>query len=271
MLISPSPGSSGSSCLLGWLTICCYITKGGRIAVRDSGTSCDPVLFYKDCQTVTLDRLNKVIGGAQVQPPSLVVHDSDHDYRNLRQVRVILQPVQNGPPIAFGHDYVEGNKQWANLLGETEAFLSVRGSNHMEIQFRQEARHQVADGWVVVYHQNRIQVRFGFWQRERRIARSLRQCGFSCLDNDIRRQLHRKGCALPCLALHADFPFHQLDKSVRDGESQAGPAILPGNRGIRLGKLLKQVLLLLCRDSNSSVPDLELNPVFPLDLHLTHV
>ena len=85
--------------------------------------------------------------------------------------------------------------------------------------------------------------------------------GFSCLGNDMSRQLHSKDGALPRLALDADLPFHQLNEAVSNGESQAGPAILPGNRGIRLGKLLKQVLLLLCGDSNPSVADPELNPI----------
>src|SRR5260370_41381151 len=271
MLISASPGSSGSRGLLGWLTICGYITKGGRIAVRDSGRSCDPVLFYKDCQTVTLDRLDKIIGGAQVQSPGLVIHDGDHDHRYLRQVRVILQPIQNSPPIAFKHDNVRGDKQRAKLLGEAEAFFSVRGGNSPEIQFRQEARHQVANGRVVVYYQNRIQVCFRLWQCARNVARSLRRCGFNCLDNDMGRQLHRKGGALPGLALDADFSFHQLDETVCNGESKTGPTVLAGNRRIRLGELLEQVLLLLCGDANAFVADLELNPVFPLYLDLIRV
>src|SRR5258705_10296696 len=53
--------------------------------------------------------------------------------------------------------------------------------------------------------------------------------------------------------------------------SKADTAILAGNRRIRLGELLEQVLPLFCGDSNARVADLELNPVFPLYLDLIHV
>ena len=84
-------------------------------------------------------------------------------------------------------------------------------------------------------------------------------------------QPDRKNGALANLALHADVPLHHLNEAVSDGESQAGAAILAGNGGIRLGKLLKQVLLLPGRDANPVVADLELNPVSILDLDLLHV
>ena len=58
---------------------------------------------------------------------------------------------------------------------------------------------------------------------------------------------------------------------MSNGESQAGPAILAGNRGIRLGKLLKQVFLLLGGDANPGVTDLELNPISILGLDLVHI
>ena len=84
-------------------------------------------------------------------------------------------------------------------------------------------------------------------------------------------QPDRKNGALANLALHPDVPLHHLNEAVSNGESQAGAAILAGNGGIRLGKLLKQVLLLPGRDANPVVADLELNPVSILDLDLLHV
>ena len=58
---------------------------------------------------------------------------------------------------------------------------------------------------------------------------------------------------------------------MSNGESQARPTIFAGNRGIRLGKLVKKVLLLLGGDSNPSVADPELNPHSLLYLDLIHV
>src|SRR5882724_10330055 len=83
--------------------------------------------------------------------------------------------------------------------------------------------------------------------------------------------MDRKDSALSRLALDVDMPLHQLNEPVSDGESQASPTILAVNRGVRLGKLLKQVFLLFGGDSNSGVADAELNPIFFLYPDLIHV
>src|SRR5260370_4671818 len=87
ILISPSPGNLGSGYLAARLAVC-YISKGDRIGVRDSGRPSDPVLFYKNCETVPLDRLDKITGGAQVQATRLVVHAGNHNNRHLRPFRI---------------------------------------------------------------------------------------------------------------------------------------------------------------------------------------
>ena len=84
-------------------------------------------------------------------------------------------------------------------------------------------------------------------------------------------QPDRKNGALANLALYPDVPLHQLNEAVSNGQSQTGPTILAGNRGICLGKFLKQVFLLLGRDANPVVADLELNPIPILDLDLLHI
>src|SRR5260370_7802594 len=73
ILVSPSPGNSGSGCLTACLALC-YIRKGGGIGVRDSGRTSDPVLFYKNCKAVPLDRLDEIIAAPQVQTPPLTFH-----------------------------------------------------------------------------------------------------------------------------------------------------------------------------------------------------
>src|SRR6266404_1086378 len=158
-----------------------------------------------------------------------------------------------------------------NLLGKPNSFFSIRGGDHVEIQFCQEARHKIADRRVVVYYQNRFQAGFGLTRCRRNLAGTLWQRGYSGLDDDLSGQPDRKDGALPRLALDVDLPFHQLNEPVSNGESQAGPTILAGNRGIRLGKLVKKVLLLLGGDSNPSVADPELNPRSLLYLDLLHV
>src|SRR5882762_9133776 len=103
ILVSPGPGYSGSGCLAACWAVC-YIRQGDRIVIRDSGRPGDPVLFYKNGKTVPVDRLDKIIGGAQVQAHGLIVNDRDHNDRNLRQLGIALEPIQNSPSIAVRHD-----------------------------------------------------------------------------------------------------------------------------------------------------------------------
>src|SRR5258708_28281656 len=84
ILISPSPGNPGSGCLAARLAVC-HISKRGRISVRDSRRASEPVLLHENCETVPLDRLYKIIGGAQGKTPRLVVHGRNHSHCNLRQ------------------------------------------------------------------------------------------------------------------------------------------------------------------------------------------
>src|SRR6266478_6065256 len=133
MLISPAPGNSGSCCLGPHHLAVFYIRrKGDRSGIRDNGPG-NPVLFYKNCEAVPLNRLDEIVGGAQIQAPGLVVHNGDHNHRNLRQFRIILEPMEKGPSVTSRHDYIEGDQERTNLLGQAEAFFSVGGRNHMEI------------------------------------------------------------------------------------------------------------------------------------------
>ena len=83
--------------------------------------------------------------------------------------------------------------------------------------------------------------------------------------------MHGKDGAFPGLALDVDLPLHQLNEPVSNRESQAGSAILACNRGIRLSKLLKQVLSLLGGNPNPRVANAELNALFVLRLDLIHI
>src|SRR5260370_8754871 len=83
--------------------------------------------------------------------------------------------------------------------------------------------------------------------------------------------MHRESRTFPGLTLDRDTPFHQLYEPIGNRESQTSSAILSCDRGIRLGKLEEQVLLLLGRDSDSSVADAESNPIAALDFALINI
>src|SRR5207237_240233 len=179
-------------------------------------------------------------------------------------VQVVIETAESAPPESAGKVPAASSETKTGL--ETILVIdddpSVRDlmsrfltklDFHVEIQFCQEARHQIADRRVIVYHQNRFQAGLGLGRCRRNFAGTLWRRGFGCLDDDLNRQPDRKNGALANVALYPNAPLHQLNEAVSDGESQAGPAILAGNRGVRLGKLLKQVFLLLGGDADPGV------------------
>src|SRR6267378_7114271 len=61
----------------------------------------------RTCKTVAVNRLDEIVRSAQVQAHGLVVHDRNHNHRDLGQFRVCLQPAEHRPAIAVGHDDVQ--------------------------------------------------------------------------------------------------------------------------------------------------------------------
>jgi len=51
--------------------------------IRDNGYEDDPVLFYGDSKTITVNGLSDN-GRAQFKAHAFIVHDRYHDHRNLR-------------------------------------------------------------------------------------------------------------------------------------------------------------------------------------------
>src|SRR6266436_1367948 len=134
--------------------------NGGRHDFSGNRRTCNPVLFYQDCKTVAVHRLDEIVRSAQVQSHCFVVHDRNHNHRNLGQFGVRLELAEHRPAIAVGHDDVQRDDRGANPLGKPQAFVSTADSEYIETQLPQETRHEVTNRWVVVYHQNRVPVSF---------------------------------------------------------------------------------------------------------------
>src|SRR6267378_1740323 len=64
----------------------------------------------RTCKTVAVNRLDEIVRSSQVQAHGLVVHDRNHNHRDLGQFRVCLQPAEHRPAIAVGHDDVQDRK-----------------------------------------------------------------------------------------------------------------------------------------------------------------
>src|SRR5215831_9641656 len=75
------------------------------------------------------------------------------------------------------------------------------------------------------------------------------------------RQAYRKHRALARLACHGHVAAHHARELARDGQAEAGAAVLPCGRGIGLGELLEQLCLLFSGHADAGVGDSELDEV----------
>ncbi len=67
------------------------------------------------------------------------------------------------------------------------------------------------------------------------------------------RHFEMKGAAATRFALHPNRPSHESYQASRDGESQAGAAILAGGRAVRLAERFKDHLLFFRRNANPGI------------------
>ena len=73
----------------------------------------------------------------------------------------------------------------------------------------------------------------------------------------LERQVEREGAALAGRAAQLDLAAEQVGELAADGEAQAGAAVLAAGAGVRLLERLEDDLLLLGRDADAGVGDLE--------------
>src|SRR5580700_10049770 len=91
------------------------------------------------------------------------------------------------------------------------------------------------------------------WSSQR--YRSLRCRGTSI----FQRQIEREDAALSGGALKLNFAAEECCQLTANRETQTGPAVLPASAGIGLLKRLENAFLLLGRDTDSGVGNLERN------------
>ncbi len=100
--------------------------NGGRHDFSGNRRTCNPVLFYQDCKTVAVHRLDEIVRSAQVQSHCFVVHDRNHDHRDLGQFGVCFQPAEHKPAIAVGHYDVQLKYVAPDCRGESRTTLPQR-------------------------------------------------------------------------------------------------------------------------------------------------
>src|SRR6266853_1254707 len=99
------------------------------IAAR--GGASNPVLFDENRKTVTVNRLDHIIGRAQFKYHGFIVNDRYHNHRDLCQFRIRFQLIQNGPTITVRHNDIQRYNEWLHLFGQTQTFFATRGGDHV--------------------------------------------------------------------------------------------------------------------------------------------
>src|SRR5437870_10824421 len=87
------------------------------------------MFFYEGRKPFAINRLDQVVGSAQLKTQRLVVHNGYHNDRNFGQLRFLFELVQNRPAVAVWHDNVQCDDARTNLSGQPQAFLSTAGSD----------------------------------------------------------------------------------------------------------------------------------------------
>src|SRR5581483_833141 len=110
-------------------------------------------------QTVTIHRLDQVVGCTEIKSHCLVIDHRDHNDRNLCELGIGLQLAQDAPAIALRHNHIQSDDQGTHFAGPAQTLFSSRSGDNTESAFGEKTRHEVADSRIIINHENRIELR----------------------------------------------------------------------------------------------------------------
>jgi hypothetical protein len=183
-------------------------------------------------QLLPIEGLSQDISGSKREAHLPPVHDADHDDRDVPVRFVLLQLAEHGPAVLAGHEDVERDQPGAQLAREPHPLVTAPGHRaRVSLALARAPDHVLGDG-IIVDHENARALRGS--DRRRRLApgRCVRVVNLS-------RHPDRKRRTPPRLALDLDRAAHHLAEALGDREPEAGPAVVAGRRGVRLGELLE--------------------------------
>src|SRR5262249_34693472 len=79
-----------------------------------------------------------------------IVKDGEHDDRDGGEVRIGLEPGEDGPAVDTRHQYIERNQGWLELAGEPQPLFARGGSDDAESVTGQGSLEQVSGSRIVV-------------------------------------------------------------------------------------------------------------------------
>jgi hypothetical protein len=238
------------------------------------------------------DRLLRVGEGARLQAAPLLVHAGDHVDRDVPGRRIVLEPIEQHPPIDVGQPEVERDGIRLDRARELERLRAARRDHALEARLPPHLEQRHRERRVVLDHEQHaiarlevvVVIRYRARDlRDRRLggmldrdgagdlrrdqlapclerglggggdARLLQRAALAALRLVDRRQEQRERAALAGVALDAQVATEEARDLATDREAEPGAAVLAARRAVGLLECLEDQALLVLRDADAGV------------------
>jgi len=95
-------------------------------------------------------RFEQIVEGPELIPQGFVVHNREHNDRNISGNSVCLQLVQELPAVLVRHEDVKRDGQWAEGPRLLQSFLTTRGPDHTIARLGEVLAQEIDDIRIVV-------------------------------------------------------------------------------------------------------------------------
>jgi hypothetical protein len=169
-------------------------------------------------------------------------------------------------PVHLGHHVVQQDQgerlaRLLRLLQHRQCLFSTGDQSRFHAPMREHALQDTAVGGIVIDGQDRQSAQTRALRRQPPLRRFGRKA-------EAGREMERAPASR--LALHPEPSPHHLHQLRRDGQPQAGPAVLARGRGVELREGFEQFLHVVGRDIDARVDDgeMQVDPIAGLRLPL---
>ena len=106
-------------------------------------------------QTVAIEGLGQVVSRAKREPLLLLVEDAQHDNRDGRECRILLELLRTAQPSMRGITDIKRDQGRLELSRQSQALGGIGRGERVEAFPREETSHEVARIGIVVDHKHR--------------------------------------------------------------------------------------------------------------------
>ena len=159
---------------------------------------------------IPIDGLGQIVGCAQRIAHLFLVHDCNHDHRDLRDGWISFQLRQHRPAVHARHQYVQRNHRRMHFFGEPNSLVSTPSAYHLQALFVQKPLNKIMNRRVIIDHEHHGCSFGNLFGRKTRFFGARQDRGFRFRD-DSRKPDGERG-TLARLAFYRDFTTHHVAK-----------------------------------------------------------